>query len=108
MIPGIGNRMAHEFEEYKPYKSIKQFKREIGKYVDEDEVLRYLNYVFVPIELNTSTEDDIKSLPGVGNRMAHEFIEYRPYKSLAQFRKEIGKYVDEKELIRLERFVFLE
>lgn len=107
MIPGIGNRMAHEFEEYKPYTSVKQFKREIGKYVDEDEVLRYLNYVFVPVELNRSTEDDIKSLPGVGNRISHEFIEYRPYTNLAQFRKEIGKYVDEKELIRLERFVYL-
>jgi|TARA_B110000259_G_scaffold143446_1_gene161579 DNA uptake protein ComE-like DNA-binding protein len=107
MIPGIGNRIAHEFEEYRPYTSIKQFKREIGKYVDENEVSRYLNYVFVPVELNTSTEDDIKSLPGVGNRISHEFIEYRPYKNLAQFRKEIGKYVDKKELKRLERFVYL-
>ena len=107
MIPGIGNRIAHEFEEYRPYTSIKQFKREIGKYVDENEVSRYLNYVFVPVELNTSTEDDIKLLPGVGNRISHEFIEYRPYINLTQFRKEIGKYVDKKELKRLERFVYL-
>ena len=107
MIPGVGNRMAHEFEEYRPYKSIQQFKREIGKYVDEIEVSRYLSYVFVPIELNTSSEDNIKDLPGVGNKMAHEFVEYRPYMNLNQFRREIGKYVDDKELIRLERFVYL-
>ncbi len=107
MIPGVGDRMAHEFEEYRPYTSIQQFKREIGKYVDENEVSRYLQYVFVPVELNTSTEDNIKELPGVGKRMTHEFIEYRPYKNLEQFRKEIGKYVDKKELKRLERFVYL-
>ena len=107
MIPGVGDRMAHEFEEYRPYKSIKQFKREIGKYLDEIEVSRYLSYVFVPVELNTSSEDNIKDLPGVGNKMAHEFVEYRPYMNLNQFRREIGKYVDDKELIRLERFVFL-
>ena len=107
MIPGVGDRMAHEFEEYRPYKSIQQFKREIGKYVDEIEVSRYLSYVFVPVELNTSSEDDIKDLPGVGNKMAHEFVEYRPYMNLNQFRREIGKYVDDKELIRLERFVYL-
>ena len=107
MIPGVGDRMAHEFEEYRPYKSIKQFKREIGKYVDEIEVSRYLSYVFVPVELNTSSEDDIKDLPGVGNKMAHEFVEYRPYMNLNQFRREIGKYVDDKELIRLERLVYL-
>ncbi|MEO1546702.1 MAG: helix-hairpin-helix domain-containing protein [Bacteroidota bacterium] len=107
MIPEVGDRMAHEFEEYRPYTSIKQFRREIGKYVDEAEVARYENYVFVPVELNTASEEDIKALPGVGNRMAHEFEEYRPYKSMEQFRKEIGKYVDDKELARLERLVYL-
>ncbi len=107
MIPGVGDKMAHEFEEYRPYTSILQFKREIGKYVDEQEVARYLDYVFVPAELNTSSEDDIKALPGIGKKMTHEFLEYRPYKNLAQFRKEIGKYVDDKELSRLERFVYL-
>ena len=107
MIPGVGDKMAHEFEEYRPYTSISQFKREIGKYVDEEEVARYLDYVFVPVELNTSSEDDIKALPGIGKKMTHEFSEYRPYKNLAQFRKEIGKYVDDKELSRLERFVYL-
>lgn len=107
MIPGVGDRMAHEFEEYRPYTSIQQFRREIGKYVDEEEVARYENYVFVPVELNTASEEDIKALPGVGDRMAHEFEEYRPYTSMEQFRKEIGKYVDDKELARLERFVYL-
>ena len=107
MIPGVGDKMAHEFEEYRPYTSIIQFKREIGKYVDEQEVARYLDYVFVPVELNTSSEDDIKALPGIGKKMTHEFLEYRPYENLAQFRKEIGKYVDDKELSRLERFVYL-
>ena len=107
MIPGVGDKMAHEFEEYRPYTSILQFKREIGKYVDEKEVARYLDYVFVPVELNTSSEDDVKALPGIGKKMTHEFLEYRPYENLAQFRKEIGKYVDDKELSRLERFVYL-
>lgn len=108
MIPGVGDRMAHEFEEYRPYTSIKQFRREIGKYVDDAEVARLEQYVFVPIELNTATEEDIKALPGVGDRMAHEFEEYRPYSSMEQFRREIGKYVDDKELARLERFVYLD
>ena len=107
MIPGVGNRMAHEFEEYRPYTSVKQFRKEIGKYVDKEEVVRYLNYVCVPVELNTASEEDIKALPGVGSRMAHEFEEYRPYESLVKFRKEISKYVDDKELKRLERFVYI-
>ena len=108
LVPGMGPRMAHEFEEYRPYKAMAQFRREIGKYVDDDEVARFEQYVFVPIELNTANEDDILSIPGVGKRMLHEFLEYRPYRSLNQFRREIGKYVDDEELARLERYVTLE
>ena len=107
MVPGVGNRMAHEFDEYRPYRAMAQFRREIGKYVDDDEVARMEKYVFVPIDLNTASEEDILSLPGVGNRMAHEFDEYRPWKSLEQFRREIGKYVDDDEVARLERFVVI-
>lgn len=107
IIPGVGDRMAHEFKEYRPYTKLAQFRKEIGKYVDEDEVARLEQYIFIPVELNSASEEDILALPGVGNRMAHEFEEYRPYESMEQFRKEIGKYVDENELSRLERFVYL-
>ena len=108
LIPGVGDRMAHEFEEYKPYVNLNQFRKEIGKYVDEQEVARLEQYIFVPIELNTAQEDDIKNLPGVGSKMTHEFLEYRPYENMAQFNKEIGKYVDEAELSRLARLVYLQ
>lgn len=107
LIPGVGDRMAHEFEEYRPYLKIAQFRKEIGKYVDEAEVARYENFVFVPVELNTATKEEILAIPGVGDRMLHEFEEYRPYESMEQFRKEIGKYVDAKELARLERYVYI-
>jgi hypothetical protein len=37
--------MVHEFEEYQPYENIEEFRREIGKYVDADEVARLESYV---------------------------------------------------------------
>ena len=105
LVPGVGDRMAHEFEEYRPYRALPQFRREIGKYVDDDEVARFEQYVFVPIDLNTATDEDILAIPGVGSRMLHEFKEYRPYRAIEQFRREIGKYVDDDEIARLERYV---
>lgn len=107
LIPGLGKRMLHEFQEYRPYKTIAQFRKEIGKYVDQKEVARLEQYVFVPIHLNTASDDDILTIPGLGTRMLREFKEYRPYKNIEQFRKEIGKYVDKKEVARLERYVTL-
>jgi len=108
LVPGLGARMAHEFEEYRPYRSMAQFRKEMGKYVDDKEVARLEQYVFVPINLNTASDEDILSIPGLGKRMLHEFKEYRPYKSIEQFRKEIGKYVDAKEVARFESYVTLE
>jgi DNA uptake protein ComE-like DNA-binding protein len=107
LIPGVGKRMLREFQEYRPYKSLAQFRKEIGKYVDQKEVARLEQYVFVPINLNTSVDEDILTIPGMGKRMLREFKEYRPYKNIEQFRKEIGKYVDKKEVARLERYVTL-
>jgi len=107
LVPGVGNRMAHEFEEYRPYRAIAQFRREIGKYVDDEEVAAYEQFVFVPIDLNSASDEAILSIPGVGNRLLREFKEYRPYRGIEQFRREIGKYVDEEEVARLERYVYI-
>ncbi|HUF13924.1 MAG TPA: hypothetical protein VMN78_12540 [Longimicrobiales bacterium] len=61
--------------------------------------------VWLPIDLNTASGEEILLIPGVGERMRHEFEEYRPYRGIEQFRREIGKYVDEAEVARLERYV---
>jgi DNA uptake protein ComE-like DNA-binding protein len=108
LVPGAGKRMAHEFEEYRPWRSYAQFEKEIGKYVDAKEVARLAQYTFIPLNLNTATEADFMTIPGAGKRMAHEFEEYRPWKTQAQFEKEIGKYVDVKEVKRFWRYMVIQ
>ena len=105
LIPRMGPRMLREFLEYRPYKSLAVFHREIDKYVDDSELARLEQYVFVPIDLNTASDADILTIPGVGTRMLKEFKEYRPYKAMEQFRREMGKYVSKEEVARMERYV---
>lgn len=108
LIPRAGNRMAREFAEYRPWRTFAQFNKEIGKYVGAAETARLAQYGFIPINLNTATDEDILSIPALGPRMLHEFKEYRPYRTIEQFRKEIGKYVGAKEVARLERYVTIQ
>lgn len=61
--------------------------------------------VWKPIDLNSATDQEILLIPGIGNRMLREFKEYRPYTSIEQFRREMGKYVDDAEVARLEKYV---
>jgi DNA uptake protein ComE-like DNA-binding protein len=108
LIPGIAQKMAHEFDEYRPWKTWAQFDKEIGKYVGKEETDRLKQYVFIPVNLNTATDEDIMSIPGAGQKMVHEFKEYRPWKTKEQFDKEIGKYVGPKETARLWRYVVIQ
>ena len=105
LIPGAGTRMVREFMEYRPWKTWTQFDKEIGKYVGQQETDRLKQFVFIPVDLNTASDEDILSIPGAGTRMAREFKEYRPWKAKSQFDKEIGKYVGPKETERLWRYV---
>jgi hypothetical protein len=108
LIPRAGRRMAHEFDEYKPYTGgYAQFRREIGKYVNEQEVAHLEQYTFIPMDLNTASDSALMTIPNLGARMLGEFKEYRPYPNIEKFRREIGKYVNEKEVARLERYVYV-
>ncbi len=108
LIPRAGKRMVREFDEYRPYPSFAKFDKEISKYVPDAEVQRLKQYVFIPINLNTATDEQIMTIPGMGPRMLHEFKEYRPYQNKQKFEKEIGKYVNANEVARLWRFVTIE
>ena len=107
LIPGAGKRMVREFAEYRPWKTWAQFDKEISKYVGQPETDRLKQYVFIPVNLNTATDEDILSIPGAGARMVREFKEYRPWKTKEQFDKEISKYVGAKETARLWRYVVI-
>ena len=108
LVPGAGRQMAREFAEYRPWKNWAQFDKEIGKYVGADATNKLKQYVFIPINLNNGTDEDFLTIPGVGSRMVREFKEYRPWSSKGQFEKEIGKYVNQKEVERLWRFVAIQ
>ena len=105
LIPGVGPNLLREFKEYRPFASLAVFRREFAKYVNATEVARLEQYVFLPIKLNTATDADILTIPGLGARMLREFKEYRPYAAIDVFRREMGKYVSKEEVARLERFV---
>jgi DNA uptake protein ComE-like DNA-binding protein len=92
-IPDFSSRMVREFFEYQPYVSIQQFRREIGKYVDEAQVAAYEQYVFVPVDANEADADTLMQLPGVDDTIAADLIAGRPYVDSDAFLTQLGEYV---------------
>lgn len=97
-IPGMGNKMVHEFEEYRPYRSIQQFRKEIGKYVTPEQVADYEKYIYVPIDPNQSDAATLQQIPGLDASEAQELIAGRPYASRDAFLTKLGTKVSADEL----------
>jgi DNA uptake protein ComE-like DNA-binding protein len=105
-LPHITPSLAKTIIEGRPFKSVRDLDAVLQSLSRQQRTELY-GRLFVSINLNTATDAEILTIPGVGQRMLREFKEYRPYTSMAQFRREIGKYVSRQEVARLERYVIL-
>jgi DNA uptake protein ComE-like DNA-binding protein len=106
-LPHMDEDLAEVIINNRPFVTIGELHNLLGADLDDEQLEELFGRLFVPINLNDAKRSDILLIPGVGGRMAHEFEEYRPYSSIEQFRREIGKYVDEAEVARLEQYVTL-
>lgn len=107
-LPGVSPELAAQIVAQRPFSGMAAFDDLVRASVDEAGRTQIYKRLFVPIDLNTASRADILLVPGVGEKLAHEFEEYRPYRAMAQFRREIGKYVSDEEVARFERYVTLE
>ena len=107
-LPHMDEILAEVVVNNRPFVTIGELHHLLSSDLDEEQLETLYGQLFVPIDLNDAKRSDILLIPGVGGRMAHEFEEYRPYSNIEQFRREIGKYVDEAEVVRLEQYVTLD
>lgn len=90
--------MVREFEEYRPYVSIQQFRKEIGKYVDEAQVAEYEKYVYVPIAINDADLETLQQIPGLDATEAQALIDARPFASVDDFLAKLSQSISADEL----------
>ncbi len=111
-VPHVTPAIAKAIVAGRPFAKVTDLDRLLKEQkVTDTQLTEIHGKLFVPLDLNSAADDEILAIPGIGKRMLHEFKEYRPYKSMDQFRREIGKYIDkdkrEAELARLERYVLI-
>lgn len=104
-IPGMTAAAADTLIAGRPFGDMLAVDRVLARQIGAAERAAVYARLWKPLDLNSAKGEEIVLIPGVGPRMRREFEEYRPYKSLEHFRREIGKYVNAAELDRLERYV---
>ena len=105
-VPGMDATTADAIVAGRPYQDMRAVARVLVT-ANYSEAKRDSVYerMFKPLDLNTATKEEIMLIPGVGERMHHEFEEYRPYQNIEKFRREIAKYVADSTVRRYEKYV---
>lgn len=104
-LPAVDEQTADAIVAGRPYDDMLQVDRVFAEHLSAAEREAVYRAIWKPLDLNTASAEEILLIPGVGDRMRHEFEEYRPYRAMAEFHREIGKYVDEEEVARLAQYV---
>jgi DNA uptake protein ComE-like DNA-binding protein len=104
-IPGFGNRMVREFLEYRPYVSIQQFRKELGKYVDAATVAEYEKFVYVPVDVNESDAATLEQIPGVTAEIAAQMIAARPFESNDEFLAILSAHLEPDDVTHAQNYL---
>ena len=104
MTPAIAKALVAK----RPFASAKDLNAFlVSQGLSAEQAMAFYAKAFVHINLNTASSEEIMLVPGAGRRMAREFAEYRPWKTYAQFDREIGKYVGPEATAKLAQYTFI-
>lgn len=105
LVPRAGKKMAHEFDEYRPWKTWAQFDKEIGKYVGADATARLGQFAFIPMNANTASDDALMTIPGATAALVSKIMKGRPYKVIADVEQALAKGATSAEGKRVARYL---
>ncbi len=106
-VEGVNEELAAAIVAGQPYASVTDLNAKLLETLSAEEAAAVLENVFVPVNLNTASKEELRLIPGMTDKMEHEFEEYRPYADMSEFDREIGKYVDGAEVARFRNYVTL-
>ncbi|MGB3167081.1 MAG: hypothetical protein WBA68_09945 [Alteraurantiacibacter sp.] len=106
-IDGVSPELATAIVGGQPYANIIDLNTVLMRMVSEEEAAAIRERVFVPVNLNNTTSEELALIPGIDDRMIHEFEEYVPYEDMAEFDREMGKYIEADEIARYRQYVTL-
>lgn len=109
-VPGLSAQVIDTIVADRPFASPSALHAAVGPMLGEDGGRAAYAAMFIPVDLNTAAEEDIRLIPSsiAPGKLAHEFDEYRPYENLSEFVREMAKYVGDEEAIGLTRYVTLD
>lgn len=106
-LPGMSDSLALAVIAGRPYAGMLGLDRVLARHMTSAWRDSVYTRVWIPLDLNTASSDEIALIPGVDSRLRQELEEYRPYDGVEEFRRDIGMLLGPEETARLERYIIL-
>lgn len=106
-VPGMSDSVTLAVIAGRPYGSMLGVERVLARHLSPEWRDSVYARVWLPLDLNTASSDEIILIPGVDTRLRYELEEYRPYDGIEEFRRDIGAQLGPEETARLERYIIL-
>jgi len=109
-IEGLSEAGAQAVLDGRPFATPTELHAAISEGMSEEDLLSVYTAMFVKVNLNRGESEDFALVPSsmAPAKVAREFDEYRPYRDMSDFTREIGKYVSEEEVAFLTRYVIID
>jgi DNA uptake protein ComE-like DNA-binding protein len=106
-LPGMSDSVTLAVIAGRPYGSMVALDRVLARHLSAQWRDSVYTRVWLPLDLNTASSDEIMLIPGVDTRLRYELEEYRPYEGIEEFRRDIGEQIGPEEAARLEQYIIL-
>src|SRR5687767_7802176 len=106
-LPGMSDSVTLAVIAGRPYSGMLALDRVLARHMTAAWRDSVYTRVWLPLDLNTASSDEIMLIPGVDSRLRQEIEEYRPYDGVEEFRRDIGGQLGPEETARLERYILL-
>lgn len=106
-LPGMSDSVTLAVIAGRPYTSMLTLERVLARHLTEQWRDSLYTRLWMPLDLNTASSDEIMLIPGVDTRERYELEEYRPFDGVEEFRRDIGEQLGPDETARIERYVTL-
>ena len=77
-LPHLNPELVKGLVERRPFANMLELHKLLSSSLDSKQLNELYAKMFIQINLNTAPRDEILLIPGMGNRMVREFLEYRP------------------------------
>jgi DNA uptake protein ComE-like DNA-binding protein len=106
-LPGMTDSVTLAVIAGRPYRSMLGLERVLARHMSAEWRDSVYTRVWLPLDINTASSDEIMLIPGVDTRLRYELEEFRPYDGIEEFRREMGEQLGPEEAERLERYIIL-